>query len=196
MTTDHAPLLQAIRQWVTVSQSEEAIISGLFEPRLIRANDFFLQAGDVCRHVGFVVQGFLRYYILDDGSEHTYDFSAEQSFTCNYESFLTHTPSTRFIQAVEDTTLFVIHYENLQRLYERLHEGQKLGRLIAEQLFVMMLQKLTSFYTETAEERYETFLRTFPDLQERMPQYIVASYLGIKPQSLSRIRALRAGKPY
>lgn len=160
------------------------------------ANDFFLQAGSVCHYVGFVIQGLLRYYSLDDGIEYTYDFSLEQTFTCNYESFLIQTPSSRFIQAVEDTTLLVINYDNLQMLYNQLIEGQKFGRLVAESLFVSMLQKLTAFYTETAHERYDSFLKTYPHLQERLPQYVIASYVGIKPQSLSRIRAQRAGKQY
>ena len=196
MSSDYTLLQQTIRHWIPVHPEEEAIISALFEPRHIPAERFFLQAGEICRYVGFITEGLLRYYILDDGNEHTYDFSPERTFTCNYESFLTHTPSYRFIQAIEDTTLLVISYDNLQLLYNRLHEGQKFGRLVAEELFVGMLQKLTSFYMETAEERYDTFLRSFPDLQERVPQYVVASYVGIKPQSLSRIRALRAGKHY
>ena len=81
-------------------------------------------------------------------------------------------------------------------LYNQLIEGQKFGRLVAESLFVSMLQKLTAFYTETAHERYDSFLKTYPHLQERLPQYVIASYVGIKPQSLSRIRAQRAGKQY
>lgn len=196
MENDYALLAAAIRQWVTLRPDEEFVISNLFERRYVAANDFFLRADEVCRHVGFVVQGLLRYYTLDDGVEYTYDFSPERNFTCNYESFLTQTPSSRFIQAIDNTTLLVITYGNLQRLYEQLHEGQKFGRLVAEELFVGMLQKLTSFYTETADERYDTFLRNFPGLQERLPQYVIASYVGIKPQSLSRIRAQRAGKQY
>ncbi|GAB4054230.1 Crp/Fnr family transcriptional regulator [Spirosoma litoris] len=196
MNADYALLIQTIRHWIAIHEDEEAVISTLFERKQIAANDFFLTAGDVCHSVGFVVEGLLRYYILDDGQEHTYDFSPEQHFTCNYESFLTKTPSVRFIQAIEHTSLLVISYDNLQRLYDRLQEGQKFGRLVAEELFVGMLQKLTSFYNETAEERYDTLLRSFPDLQERVPQYVIASYVGIKPQSLSRIRAQRAGKHY
>jgi CRP-like cAMP-binding protein len=196
MNAEYTLLLQAIRHWVTIHPEEEIIVSDLFERKSIASNDYFLRADDVCHYIGFVVEGLLRYYVLDDGIEHTYDFSPERTFTCNYESFLTQTPSVRFIQALEDTTLLIISYENLQLLYDRLHEGQKFGRLVAEELFVGMLQKLTSFYQEAADERYDTFLRSFPDLQERIPQYVIASYVGIKPQSLSRIRAQRAGKQY
>jgi len=196
MTTDYSALLQTIRQFIALTNKEEAVVTSLFKPMVLPTDGYFLQAGDVCRYAGFVTQGLLRYYVLDDGAEHTYDFSPEQTFVSNYESFLTQTPSSRFIQAIEPTTLLVINFNNLQRLYDSIGEGQKFGRLIAEHLFVGMLQKLTAFYQETAEERYETFIRSFPTLQERIPQYIVASYVGIKPQSLSRIRAARAGKLY
>jgi CRP-like cAMP-binding protein len=193
---DKAALIYAIRQVVPLTDHEEYFVNTLFESYTLRAGEFFLQVGEVCRYVGFVNQGLLRYYVLDDGEEHTYDFSPENTFTCNYESFLNGSPSTRFIQAVEDTKLLRISYDNLQRLYEELKHGQKFGRLVAEQLFVSHLQKLTSFYRETADQRYDNFLRLFPGLVDRVPQYVVASYVGIKPQSLSRIRAQRAGKHY
>lgn len=196
MTSDSALLLKVIRQFVPLSTDEEQIVETLFEPHSVKAGQFFLQAGEVCHYVGFINEGLLRYYVLEDGEEHTYDFSSDQTFTSNYESFLTRMPSTRFIQAVETTTLLRISYDNLQKFYTQLQHGQQFGRLIAEQLFVVTLQKLTSFYRETADERYDTFLRLYPGLVERLPQYIVASYVGIKPQSLSRIRAQRAGKHY
>lgn len=193
---NYAALTHTIRQFVPLAAREEIFVETLFEPHTLQAGDSFLQAGEVCRYVGFVTRGLLRYFVLDDGEEHTYDFSTEHTFSCNYESFLTRTPSTRFIQALEDTALLRISYDNLQRLYQELEHGQQFGRLVAEQLFVSALQKLTSFYRETADQRYDNFLRLFPGLVERVPQYIVASYVGIKPQSLSRIRAQRAGKHY
>ncbi len=196
MKNDLIALLHTIRQFIPVTPDDEVIISHLFEYHQIEPNNFFLQAGEVCRYVGFIHTGLLRYYVLDDGEEHTYDFSPEETFACNYESFLTQTPSTRYIQAIEATTLLRISYENLQKLYATLQHGQQFGRLVAEQLFVTTLQKLTSFYRETADERYDNFLRLFPGLSDHVPQYVVASYVGIKPQSLSRIRAKRAGKPY
>lgn len=189
-------LIPAIRQIVPVSPADEECINRLFETHTLRAGDFFLRAGEVCRSVGFVETGLLRYYVLDDGEERTYDFSPEQTFTCNYESFLPQTPSTRYIEALEPTTLRRINYDNLQQLYAQMEHGQALGRLVAEQLFLVTLDKLTSFYRETADERYDSFMRLFPNLAERVPQYVIASYIGIKPQSLSRLRAQRSGKHY
>ncbi|GAB2602182.1 Crp/Fnr family transcriptional regulator [Spirosoma areae] len=196
MTADKTRLLNAIRQFVPITADDEVTINQLFESHTIAPGDYFLQAGEVCRYVGFITAGLVRYYVLDDSEEHTYDFSPEETFVCNYESFLSQTTSRRNIQAIETTMLLRISYDNLQKLYQTLQHGQQFGRLVAEQLFVATLQKLTSFYRETADERYDNFLRLFPGLADRVPQYVVASYIGIKPQSLSRIRAQRAGKHY
>lgn len=187
-------LLTAIRQFIPLDSVEEAIVTALFKPAQLAAGQYFLQTDEVGHHVGFVHTGLLRYYTLDDGVEHTYDFATEHTFACNYESFLTHTPSTRFIQALEPTQLWRISYCDLQHLYTRLAHGQEFGWLVAEQLFVDTLRKLTAFYRENADQRYDQFLRLFPGLAERVPQYIVASYVGIKPQSLRWLRAQRAGK--
>jgi CRP-like cAMP-binding protein len=189
-------LLTAIRRIIPLSPTDEQTVAALFKPYALAAGAFFLPEGSVCRQVGFVQSGLLRYYLLSEGYEHTYDFSAEGTFVCNYESFLAQTPSTRSIQALEPTTLWQINYADLQTLYQTLTQGERFGRLVAEQLFVDALQKLTAFYHETADQRYDSFLRLFPGLTERVPQYVVASYVGIKPQSLSRLRAKRAGKRY
>lgn len=196
MTTDIPLLLNAVRQVVPITTEDERLIETLFEPHPIAPGDYFLRAGEVCHYVGFVTKGLLRYYVLDDGEEHTYDFSPERTFASNYESFLTRTPSVRYIQALEATTLLRIRYEDLQKLYATMTHGHEFGRLVAEQLFVSTLQKLTAFYRDTADERYAQFERLFPGLSARVPQYVIASYVGIKPQSLSRIRAGRAGKRY
>lgn len=189
-------LFRAIREYVPLNGEDEVLLSGFFKPQQIKAGEYLVRAGEVCRYVAFVREGLLRYYVLDDGLEHTYDFSPEQTFACNYESFLTQTPSTRFIQALEPTTLWRISHNDLGQLYRKLEHGERFGRLVAERLFVDALQKITSFYSESAEGRYSRFLQLFPGLVERIPQYVIASYVGVKPQSLSRIRAQRAGKRY
>ena len=162
MSNEHAQLLTTIRHFITLPSHEEQVIEALFEKHFIKAGGFFLQAGEVCRYAAFVTKGLLRYYVLDDGEEHTYDFSPEQTFACNYESFLTKTPSTRTIQAIEDTTLLRINYENLQHLYHSLEHGQEFGRLVAEQLFVDTLQKLTSFYRALPTSDTTIFFGSIP----------------------------------
>lgn len=182
-------LLELIEKSVEVNQDEKELITRLFHEKKYGKGDFFLNEGDVCRNVGFMVSGVMRYYINDDGEEKTYGFAQESDFICNNESFLPQQPSRQIIQALEDCTVLVIGYDDLQKFYSSLKSGERFGRLVIEQVFVKTLQGLNSFYTDSPELRNEKFIKEYPDLLQRIPQYYIASYVGVKPQSLSRIRS-------
>jgi CRP-like cAMP-binding protein len=181
-------LLLNIQSLITVSHEEKEIISSLFKEKTYKKGDFFLADGQICKHVGFVAKGLMRYYINHDGEEKTYAFSQENQYVSNYESFLPQRPSSKIIQALEDSLVFVISYSDLQILYAKVREGERYGRIAVEAVFLQMLIDINSFYTETPEIRYEGFLKNHPDLQQRISQYHIASFVGVKPQSLSRIR--------
>lgn len=181
-------LILAIKKTIEISSDEEKVIQDLFRLKEYKKGDFFLKGGEVCKHVGFIRNGIVRYYINDDGEEKTYGFSKENEFTCNYESFVPQTPSNQIIQALEDTSIWIITYENLQKFYEKVKLGERFGRIVIEQVFIQTLKDRNSFYTDSPKFRYEKFLKEHLDLQQRLSQYYIASYVGVKPQSLSRIR--------
>ena len=181
-------LSDGIKSFIRLESHETDLLEELFKERFIKKGDFFLGEGQVCKYAGFIVKGLMRYYINHDGEDRTYDFANENNFVCNYESFIPKTPSTKIIQALEDCEILQISYEDLQILYKSIEEGERLGRLVIEQVFIQTLQALTSFYTDAPEYRYEKFIQKHPDLQQRISQYHIASYVGVKPQSLSRIR--------
>jgi len=181
-------LIDRIKQFINILNEEEQLIKQLFIEKKIEKGDHFLNEGQVCRSLALIRSGLMRYYINDDGDELTYYFSKEGEFVCDYESFLPLAPSNKNIQALEDTSLYLISHSGLQRIYHELKEGERLGRLGIEQVFVNIIQQLTSLYNDSPEARYQRFLDTFSDISQRVPQYYIASYVGIKPQSLSRIR--------
>lgn len=181
-------LLSKIQSIVDLSPEEIDLIKMLFRPKLLKKSDFFLAEGQVCKQVGFLVKGLMRYYINSDGEDRTYEFAQENDFICNYESFIPKTASTKIIQALEDCEIWQISYEDLQILYKSVRQGERLGRLVIEEVFIRTLQGLSSFYTDTPEQRYGEFIKHHPGLQQRISQYHIASYVGVKPQSLSRIR--------
>lgn len=181
-------LLKNVQSLIRLSGQEKEIISTLFKEKTYKKGDFFLAEGQICKHVGFVAKGLMRYYINHDGEEKTYAFSQEDQYVCNYESFLPQKPSSKIIQALEDSDVLVISHSDLQLLYASIREGERYGRIAVEAVFLQMLKDINSFYTETPEVRYEGFLNTHPDLQQRISQYHIASFVGVKPQSLSRIR--------
>ncbi|UOQ68932.1 Crp/Fnr family transcriptional regulator [Hymenobacter volaticus] len=189
----HDSLLLLIRHFITLTPAEEDLIRQWFVPETLPKGAFFLRPGEVSRKVGFVLQGLFHNFQSRDGQELTYYFGREQEFIGDYSSFLPARPAVRGIQALEEAHLLTITHDNLQQLYREIREGERFGRLIAETLFVDVLDQLTSFYEDTPAQRYARFVRIYPDLQQRIPQYYIASYVGVKPQSLSRIRGRAAG---
>jgi len=181
-------LLYSIQSLITLSPTEQDIVTTLFKEKTYKKGDFFLAEGQICKQVGFVARGLMRYYINHDGEEKTYAFSQENDYVCNYESFLPQSPSSKIIQALEDCDVFVISYHDLQIFYANVREGERFGRIAIGAVFIQLLQDITAFYTETPELRYERFIKNHVDLQQRISQYHIASYVGVKPQSLSRIR--------
>ncbi|GAB3892050.1 Crp/Fnr family transcriptional regulator [Larkinella knui] len=181
-------LIDRINQIISLSEQEAQLLKQLFTEKRIKKGEHFLREGQVCHSVALISVGLVRYYINEDGQEGTYYFSREGDFVCDYESFLPQTPSSKNIQALEDTSLYVVSYAGLQQLYQSVKQGERLGRLGIEQVFVTVLQQLASFYKDSPEVRYQRFLHTFAAISQRVSQYYIASYVGIKPQSLSRIR--------
>ncbi|WP_372976242.1 Crp/Fnr family transcriptional regulator [Mucilaginibacter sp.] len=181
-------LINSIQKVIALSPEEIAIVTTLFKEKTFKKGEYFLEEGRICRQVGFVAKGLLRYYINHDGEEKIYDFSQENEFVCNYESFLPQAPSSKNIQALEDSIIFVISHADLQVFYATVRGGERFGRVAIEAVFVKLLQDISSLYMETPELRYERFLKNHADLQQRISQYHIASFVGVKPQSLSRIR--------
>ncbi len=130
----------------------------------------------------------LRHYINDNGKELTIHFSEENTFVCDYNSFITQTKSEKTIEALENTELYVISFQHLQQFYKNIQFGDRFGRLLLEKVFISAVQHIISIHRDTVEQRYLNFIRTFKHLQQRIPQFYIASFIGVTPQSLSRIR--------
>lgn len=187
-------LFETIRTYIPLSAEDEKVIEQLFKIKKIGQGEFFLEAGTTCRYVGFIERGLVRYYSSNGDDEKTYYFSKEGAFICDYESFLPQLPSARSIQALEPTVVYRISYRNLQQLYKDLEYGERFGRLAIEWVFINAIRQITSLYNDPPETRYREFLTLYPDMGQRIPQYHIASYIGVKPPSLSRIRKRITGR--
>ena len=181
-------LLKAIRHYIPLSSDDEAIIRSLFRVKELKKGQHLLQAGNICKNIFFIVQGLVRYYAIIDGEEKTAYFNKEGEFVCDYPSFIPQKPSTINIQALEPCTVYFISHSNMQLFYERVKYGERFGRLALEDVYLSLIYQVNSLYNDSPELRYQGFLEKFPDTGQRIPQYYIASYIGIKPQSLSRIR--------
>lgn len=180
-------LFEQITKFIKITEQEKTLIDSLFYFKSWDKGEYFLAQGTVCKEIGFLIKGLVAYFI-EEKESHAYNFGKEGDFVCNYESFLTKTPSSKSIKCVENIEMLCISYDRLQQLYDIIGQGEKMGRIISEQLFLEAIADITSFYVDTPEQRYLKFLECYPDLNQRIPQYLIASYIKVKPQSLSRIR--------
>jgi len=186
-------LVQTIRSYIPFSPADEAVAHKLFHRKEYKKGAHLLTAGEICRHLIFIESGLVRYYITRDGEDQTNYFNKEGDFVCYYPSFLPQKSSGVSIQALEDCLVWQISFDGLQQFYKDVQYGERFGRLGLEAVFVNVSAQMGSIYTETPEIRYQNFLSNYSAIAQRVPQYYIASYVGVKPQSLSRIRKRLSG---
>lgn len=160
----------------------------------IKKKDLLLHSGTVCSFIGFVEAGVLRSYIGKNGEEYNSDFYFEGAIVTSYRSFLTGEKSVGSIQALEDSTIYCLSKINYKQLLQESNEWYKLGKYIADTLFIRKCRKETSLLMDDAYNRYKLLLATYPKIEQHVSQYHIASYLGIKPESLSRLKSLNIGQ--
>lgn len=171
------------------TKSELERLTAFFIPKRVRKHQFFLESGDVSRHIAFVVKGCLRSYSIDEaGEEHIGQFAIEDWWIGDLYSFFEEHPSTNTIDALEDSELLLLDRASMEKLCLTIPKFERFFRLILQANYVASQRRIMQSLSATAEERYLTFVKAYPAIFNRVPQKMIASYLGITPQSLSRIR--------
>ncbi len=181
-------LLETLKQITTLEPDEEVLFQKAFKSFSLQKNEYFLQSTEVNTKLGFLCKGLVRYFVFKNEEEATLEFTKEGEFVADYGSFISKEPSIQNIQALEDCEFLVIDYDELQKLYKVSKNANLLGRIIIEHRFIIMVNQLLTVHQYNPEDRYRYFLEHYKDLVQRIPQYLIASYVGVKPQSLSRIR--------
>lgn len=155
----------------------------------IKKHENLLRQGEICKHVYFLKKGFFRmFYIGLDGNEINCRFSECNRFFVDFDSFLTRSPSRYYWQAMQDSEVFALKYADINALYEKSHSWEKFGRLIAENAFRLANERIEILHFLSPEERYQYILKKSPQLFNQVSLFHIASYLGVKPESLSRLR--------
>ncbi len=181
-------LISRIKDYIPLTDSESRLVESLFVEELYKKNEVLLQEGRICRKLYFISQGIVRFSRFSDGGEKTFVFKDEGSFFTDHDSFMRKTASKNTITAVTPTNVFSISYENLQVFYNELQYGDRFGRIAVEQFLVIVFNHLSTLYSETPEQRFIKFAIHHKELLQRIPQYYIASHIGISPQSLCRIK--------
>jgi CRP/FNR family transcriptional regulator, anaerobic regulatory protein len=189
------PLLDYFQKVIPLNNDEKQLVTELFKPRLYRKRQYVLQEGDTCNQFNFIVRGCLRMYKVDDkGNTHILQFATENWWLSNIGSFHERKPSELNIDALEDTMVLQINHENLLLLYTNAPKFDRIFRVLIENSFVSLQKRLLQNISSTAEGRYNSFLDNYPHLTNRLPQTQVASFLGITPEFLSRLRNKQSKK--
>jgi CRP-like cAMP-binding protein len=191
LLTPHELLTQQLQGFAGLSEADLHLAEGSWTLRSIAKNEFFNFRNSVCRNVGFIVGGLFRVYYVDPVTalEHNVFLVPEGIFLTSLKSLITQEACPYYIAALEDAELLVISLDQLQRLYAQSHGWERFGRLLAEQYMVLHQAKTEALLFQSAEQRYLNLLEQFPGVTNRVSLGHIASYLGIKGPSLSRIRA-------
>jgi len=192
----YEPLLQYIQNYADtpLCESEINFITSIFVPKKFRKRTYFLQEGEVCKYAPFIVKGSMRQYTVDDkGAEHIIRLFIENWWAMDRESFLLQKPSTYFIDAWEDTDVLLIARTSFDS-WTKIPAIAEMARKMDEKHAISLQKRLHDSMYLSAEQRYAQLTNTYPEFLHRFPQHIIASYLGITKESLSRIRHRAAGK--
>lgn len=176
-----------IQQLFPRCQIDRALVEPLLELRRVQKKDFLFREGDICSFVGLTLKGCLRIFFLKDGKELTLFFHPEHATLGDYESFRRKTPACFSCQAIEDSEVLILNSKFIEVL-ETMPDGQKLLRLVVEDLAFQLRDRLLSLYRDSPKQRYLSLLMSEPELLQRIPQHYLASHLGIEPESLSRLK--------
>ncbi|WP_212005717.1 Crp/Fnr family transcriptional regulator [Chitinophaga sp. HK235] len=187
----HSNLFAYINRYISspLTSEEEALIEAAFQPKKLRKKQYFLQEGAVCKYVGFIVKGAMRQYSIDEkGVEHIVHLYIENYWASDRESSIMLTPSKYNIDAWEDTELLIITRAEMLDLMGKIPSLVEMIRLMDERNAIANQRRLNATISNTAEKNYEEFAENHPQFTQRFPQHIIASYLGITKETLSRIR--------
>lgn len=188
-------LFDNIRQKIEITDKEEEICRSLFIPKKLRKRQYLLQQGDVSKYTAFVEKGLLRSYIIDDkGSELIMQFAPEGWWIGDMYSNLTGEPAEQTIDAMEDSELLLLSSQAHEELLKQAPVFERFFRLLLQNSFIALQRRLKGNIIQTAEEKYKNFIQLYPNVAQRVPQHNIASFLGITPESLSRIRKQMADR--
>jgi CRP-like cAMP-binding protein len=189
LNTFGVEMRNTLSAFVPLADEDWSLLWKRVKVRTYKKGEEIIGIGQVCDFVGFLAQGVCRVYYLEGEKEITsfFNYGTRNNFVSAFSSFLSRIPSQECIQALEETLLLSLDYSDLQYLYEKSSSIQKLGRLMAEQNYLLAIQRVHSFHHQSAEDRYEELLRIYPGLMNRVAQMHLASYLGISTEEFSRL---------
>lgn len=189
------PIINNVSRHITLTDDEKLYYTSLLKIKKVKKKQYIVQPDFVCNHRTYIAKGAMRSYLLDDsGQEHTVAIAIDDWWIADFASYVYREPATLFVEALEDTTLIQISYDDEQELMANLPKFAKFYLNLVQFGFANLQRRILSDISLNAAERYENFLLKYPAMAARIPQYALASYLGISHELLSKIRNKRIKK--
>jgi len=186
---DYKNILDNIKRYVPLNEDDEKQFSSIIRTTKVKRRQFIVQPNFVCSHQTYVLQGAFRsYFVNDAGVDHTIQFAIEDWFISDFNSYINQTPASLFVEALEDSIVQQIEYNDVEKLCDQNPKFERFFRLVAQKSFAFSQRRVLSNLGKSAEERYLEFENLYPSIVQRVPQYALASYLGMSPEFLSKIR--------
>lgn len=180
---------------IDLSAGELEQMLSAFTPKKVKKKQFIIQPDFVARHRNYIVEGAFHAYVVNEkGEQHTIQLAIEDWWISDYNSYIFQRPATMFVAALEDSTILQLDYEKEQQLKAASHKYETFFRIMAERAAAYQQRRLVAGLMQTATQRYNDFLLQYPAMAQRIPQYALASYLGMTTQFLSRIRNRKSQK--
>lgn len=184
------PLIDYFNRVVQLTDEEVGILTSLISYRKMLKGQYFLQQGDVCRYSGFIVSGCTKtFYVDEEGQEHVVMFSIEDWWTSDMGSYIEQKPADFNVQCLENTELIQFTFEQQEEMLRKIPKLERFFRILIERAFVASQKRVLRNLSMTAKDRYLFFRNQYPSIEQRIPQYLIASYLGITKEFLSKIKS-------
>jgi CRP-like cAMP-binding protein len=182
-------LIRNIKALVPLNEGETLLVKDAFKPVELKKKQFLLRSGEFSNHMRFIAEGCLRLFNIDEaGNEHILQFGIEGWWMNDLYAYLTQKPATYFIQAITDSVVFQVHRDRLNELFDEIHMMDRFFRIKTQNGYVALQERTIHSMSQTAEQRYAYFVKRYRTMEQQIPQYMIASYLGITPEHLSTIR--------
>ncbi len=181
-------LIQKIQSYNRISPEDLDFALRFYQQVDLKKGDFIVEEGQYVKHFYYLEKGCVSYYTLRNGKEQVMEFYTEDMFFTDLYSYIEEKPSNTFLRATEDCHLYMVSKENVEKIFSHSHQLERFGRLSMQEAFLKTFHKMTCQTQLSYEEMYLRLLAKRPDLFQRVPQYLIASYLGLTPVGLSKIR--------
>lgn len=181
--------LKYLKNHIDLTQEEESILLSKITNRKYLKGQYLVQQGDICKYESFVIKGCLKTFFVDnDGSEHVIMFSIENWWTADLSSFFTQTPADNNVICLENTEVIQISHEIIEELYKLIPKLERFFRILFQNSIIAFEKRLVRNFSMTAKERYLHFKKQYPKIEQRVPQYAIASYIGVTKEFLSKLK--------